>query len=129
VGFAALTALDAELRPGIEVVLELIDFEALLPGAALVITGEGSLDVQSLHGKAPVGVATAAARHGVPAIAVAGRSSLSEPELRAGGLAAAYALTSIEPDPAICMADAGRLLEELAATVVAPEWLTTPDAG
>ncbi len=123
VGFAALTVLQAELRPGIELILELIDFDALLPGADLVITGEGSLDQQSLHGKAPIGVATAAGQHGVPTIAVAGRSSLSLPELQVGGLAAAYPLTSIEPDPAVCIAEAGRLLEDLVATVVAPDWL------
>jgi len=123
VGFAALTVFEADLRPGIDVVLELIDFDGLLPGAALVITGEGSLDRQSLHGKAPVGVATAAARHGVPTIAVAGQSTLTEPELRTGGLAAAYSLTSLEPDPAVCIADAGRLLEELVATVLAPDVL------
>jgi glycerate kinase len=123
VGYAALALLGAEFRPGIELILELIDFESLLPGAALVITGEGSLDEQSLHGKAPVGVATAAGRHGVPTIAVAGRSSLSKNELQAGGLAAAYPLTSLEPDPAICIADAGRLLEDLVATKLAKDWL------
>jgi glycerate kinase len=122
VGFAALSALGARIRPGIELVLELIDFEDLLAGAALVITGEGSLDRQSLHGKAPVGVATAAARLGVPTIAVAGRSSLTEPELRTAGLVAAYPLSSVEPDPEVCMAEAGRLLEDLVATVLAPEW-------
>jgi len=129
VGFAALTMFQAELRPGIEMILELIDFEALLPGATLVITGEGSLDEQSLHGKAPIGVATAATRHGVPTIAVAGRSSLSTQQLRTGGLAAAYPLTSIEPDPAVCIADAGRLLEDLVATVVAADWLPPKQGG
>ncbi|HST84341.1 MAG TPA: glycerate kinase [Kineosporiaceae bacterium] len=129
VGFAALTVLGAELRPGIEMILELIDFEELLPGASLVITGEGSLDEQSLHGKAPIGVATAATRHGVPTIAVAGRSSLSSRQLQIGGLAAAYSLTSIEPDPAVCIADAGRLLEDLVSTVVATDWLTPTHGG
>jgi glycerate kinase len=123
VGFAALAVLDAVLRPGIELILELIEFEALLPGARLVITGEGSLDRQSLHGKAPVGVATAAARHQVTTIAVAGRNLLSEQEVLAGGLRAGYALTSLEPDPAVSIREAGRLLEEIAATVVGPQWL------
>ena len=123
VGFAALTALRAEPRPGIELILELINFEQMLSDAALVITGEGSLDRQSLHGKAPVGVATAAARHAVPTVAVAGRCELTEAELRAGGLVGAYALTSIEPDPAVCFTDAARLLEELVATALAPAWI------
>jgi glycerate 2-kinase len=123
VAFAALSVLDAALRPGIELILDLINFEDLLPGANLVITGEGSLDRQSLNGKAPVGVAAAAARHGVPTVAVAGRSTLTDGELKAGRLIAAYALTSIEADPAVCVADAGRLLEELVATVLARDWL------
>lgn len=123
VGFAALAVLGATMRPGIELILELIEFDAVLPGARLVVTGEGSLDRQSLHGKAPVGVATAAARHGLDTIAVAGRCALPVDELRSGGLRAAYPLTSLEPDPSVCMRDAGRLLEELAATVVAPGWL------
>lgn len=126
VGFAALAVLDAYLRPGIDLVLDLIGFDDLLPGADLVITGEGSLDRQSLHGKAPVGVAAAATRHGLPAIAVAGRCSLSAPDLATGGLRAAYALTDLEPDPSICMAQAGPLLERLVATVVAPRWLGNP---
>ena len=124
VGFAALAVLGAEMRPGIEVVLGLIGFEELLPGARLAITGEGSLDLQSLHGKAPVGVASAARKHGLQTIAVAGRCVLSAAELRSGGLSAAYALTGLEPDPRICMREAGRLLEELAAAVIAPRWLS-----
>jgi glycerate kinase len=123
VGFAALTALDAEVRPGIELILDLVGFDRLLPGARLVITGEGSLDRRSLRGKAPVGVAAAAARRGVPAIAVAGRSSLSPGQLQAVALRAAYPLTDLEPDPEVAVAGAGPLLEELVASVVAPDWL------
>jgi glycerate 2-kinase len=123
VGFAALAVLGAGMRPGIELILELIEFETLLPGAQLVITGEGSLDQQSLHGKAPVGVATAAARYDLPTIVVAGRSLLTAEEAQAGRIRTAYALTDLEPDPAVCIREAGRLLEKLAATVVGPEWL------
>ena len=85
VGFAALAVLGATRRPGIELVLDLAGFEAALDGADLVITGEGSLDAQSLAGKTPVGVARAAARRGVPVVAVAGRSSLTAAELAAAG--------------------------------------------
>ena len=91
VGFAALAVLDATPRPGIELILDLIGFDELLPGARLVITGEGSLDEQSLHGKAPVGVAAAAARHGVPTIAISGRCSLSSEKAQAAGLRATSA--------------------------------------
>jgi glycerate kinase len=75
IGFAALLFLGAQMRPGIELLLELASFGSRLDGARLVITGEGSLDAQSLHGKAPVGVARAAGAHSpaVPVVAVAGR--------------------------------------------------------
>ncbi|WP_066362275.1 glycerate kinase [Herbidospora mongoliensis] len=118
VGFAALAFLKASIRPGIAYLLGLLDFETHIEGARLVITGEGSLDEQSLRGKAPVGVANAAMRHGVPVIAVCGRREVSDDDLRKAGIEAAYALTDIEPDPARCMAEAGPLLERLVASVV-----------
>ena len=110
VGFAALAVLGATRRPGIELVLDLAGFETALDGADLVITGEGSLDVQSLAGKTPVGVARAAARRGIAVVAVAGRSTLREAELAAAGIAAVYPLTDLEPDLERCRAEADRLL-------------------
>ncbi len=110
VGFAALAVLGARLRPGIEVVLELTGVESLLAGAELVITGEGSLDAQSLAGKAPVGVARAAGRLGIPVVAVAGRNTLTADELAAAGIGAVYALTDLEPDLRRCQAEAAGLL-------------------
>jgi glycerate kinase len=123
-GFAALLFLGARMRPGIELLLELASFSERLDGARLVITGEGSLDAQTLHGKAPVGVARAAAAHTppVPVVAVAGRCTLSPDELSAAGIAAVYALTDIEPDQDLRMADAGPLLERLAERIAA-DWL------
>jgi glycerate kinase len=119
VGFGALTFLDATLRPGIELVLDLAHFDDLLAGVSLVVTGEGSLDEQSLNGKAPVGVAAAAARQGIPTIAVAGRSLLTSEQSAAAGFMAVHALIDREPDLGICLTDAGRLLEELAPDIVA----------
>jgi glycerate 2-kinase len=79
----------------------------------LVITGEGSLDTQSLAGKAPVGVARAAARHGVPVVAVAGRSTLTADQLAEAGIAAVYTLGELEPDPGRSTAEAGPLLRRV----------------
>ncbi|HEY5394040.1 MAG TPA: glycerate kinase [Trebonia sp.] len=125
-GFAALLFLGARMRPGIELLLELASFGERLDGARLVITGEGSLDAQTLHGKAPVGVARAAAAHTppVPVVAVAGRCTLSPDELRAVGISAAYAVTDIESDPDRCMTNAGPLVERLAERIAA-DWLGT----
>ncbi|MER5649176.1 glycerate kinase [Streptosporangium sp. NPDC002524] len=117
VGFAALAFLAADFRPGIDYLLELLGFRERLEGARLVVTGEGSLDEQTLRGKAPAGVASAAAKAGVPVVAVCGRRSLGDEELNAAGITAAYALTDIEPDPAVCMSQAGPLLERLARRV------------
>jgi glycerate 2-kinase len=123
-GFAALAFLGATTRPGIELMLDLLSFAGHLRGARLVITGEGALDRQTLHGKAPVGVAraTAAAAPGVPVVAVAGICSLTPDQLHSAGISAAYALADIEPDLARCREQAGPLLEDLAVTV-ARDWI------
>lgn len=71
-GAGAVAFLNAVLRPGIEVVLDLVGFDGLLDGCDLVITGEGRIDGQSLSGKVPVGVARRARRRQVPVIAVVG---------------------------------------------------------
>jgi glycerate kinase len=117
VGYAAMAVLGAELEPGIGLVLELVRFADHLPGATLVITGEGSLDEQTLHGKAPAGVAAAAAKAGIPVVTVSGRLALDGAQLQTAGISAAYALTDIEPDVRRCLADAGPLLERLATTL------------
>lgn len=121
VGFAAMAVLGAALRPGIDYLLELVGFPVQLPGAAVVITGEGSLDEQTLRGKAPVGVADAARAAGVPVLAVAGRCVLSAATLTEAGFAGAFALTDIEPDAERCIAEAGPLLERLATERIAKE--------
>ena len=71
-GFAFLSYLNAELASGIELVLNATDAESNIRDADIVITGEGKLDAQSAMGKAPVGVAKLAKRHGKPVIALAG---------------------------------------------------------
>ena len=117
VGFAAIAVLGATLRPGIDLMLDLVGFHRHLAGAALVITGEGSLDEQTLHGKAPAGVAAAAVSAGIPVVAVCGRNLLTADQLQAAGITAAYSLLDIEPDPARCMAQAAPLLEQLGETI------------
>ena len=62
----------ARLRPGVDIVLETTGFVELVRGADLVLTGEGRTDFQTAMGKAPVGVAQAAKRHGVPVVCLAG---------------------------------------------------------
>ncbi|MFJ5679775.1 glycerate kinase [Streptomyces sp. NPDC093097] len=114
IGFGALVGLGAAFRPGIDVMLEVLGFAPALARATFVITGEGSLDAQTLHGKAPAGVAAAARAAGVEVAAVCGRLQLPPEALAAAGIRRAYALTDLESDPARCMAEAGPLLERAA---------------
>lgn len=72
IGAALFALLGAELRPGIETVLDLADFDKAVEGADMVITGEGRVDFQSLRGKAMQGVGKRAREHGVPVTAIVG---------------------------------------------------------
>ncbi|MQY12577.1 Glycerate 2-kinase [Streptomyces sp. RB5] len=122
IGYGALVGLGARFRPGIDVLLEVLGFAPALERASLVITGEGSLDAQTLHGKAPAGVAAAARAAGKRVVAVCGRLAIDEAALRGAGIERAYPLSALEPDPARSMAEAGPLLERVAERV-GREWL------
>ncbi|MGI8308528.1 glycerate kinase [Saccharopolyspora hattusasensis] len=113
VGYGALAVLGARMRPGVDVILELIDFDRQLDGARLVIIGEGAIDEQTLHGKGPAGVAARAFEAGVPVVAIAGHCQLTPERLREAGIEAAYALTDIESDPQRCIREAATLLVDL----------------
>ena len=128
--FGLVSLAGARIVSGVEILTDLTGLNQLAAGADLVVVGEGSLDHQSLRGKGPIGVARLASSRGVPVVAVAGRNQLSESEWRDAGLRAVYAITDIERDPQVCMADARRLLAELAVTL-ADDWLPvlTEDAG
>lgn len=119
-GFAALALLGATFRSGIDLVMEMTGLAGKLPGADLVITGEGSFDEQTLYGKGPAGVAQQA--HGIPVVAMAGRVTLNQETLRQHGFAAGYGLTDIESDVDRCMTETAALLEQLAMKV-AEDWL------
>lgn len=129
VGFAAIALLGARREAGVDVILELAGFSEKVQGASLVITGEGSLDAQSLHGKTPVGVASAAAQAGAPTIAVAGRTTLGRDEVRAAGIVDRYQLLDVEPNPERAMARAGALLEQVAEQIIADHFVDGRFAG
>lgn len=71
-GGALAAFLQANLKSGIETVLDLIDFDTYLQGVSLVITGEGRLDGQSCYGKVVQGVGIRCKKHGIPAVALVG---------------------------------------------------------
>jgi glycerate kinase len=114
-GLAAL--LEVEQRSGVELVLELTGFAEAVAGADLVVTGEGRLDHQSLHGKAPMGVTAAARAAGAEVVAVAGECTLSDDELAAAGISAVHTLVALAPNVDIAIRDAGPLLRRIGAAI------------
>ncbi|WP_328320799.1 glycerate kinase [Streptomyces sp. NBC_00388] len=117
IGYGALVGLGASFRAGIDVMLDVLGFAPAVARATLVITGEGSLDEQTLHGKAPAGVAAAARAAGKEVVAVCGRLTLPAEVLGRAGIRRAYALTELEPDVERCIANAGPLLEQAAENI------------
>lgn len=103
-GAAFRAFLGARLCPGVDVILELNGFDRALADASLVLTGEGSVDAQTLRGKAPAGVLRAASRRGVPVIAIAGNVSSARALNDAGFLA----VLPVVPGPCL-LSDAMRL--------------------
>jgi glycerate kinase len=125
VGFGLYAVLGAALRPGTELVQELTGLAEAVARADLVVTGEGSLDRQTLHGKAPAGVAALARAAGVPVVAVAGRLLLDDEALRSAGIGTAYALLDEAADEREAFDSPGPLLERIGARIGAG--LPTPE--
>ncbi|PXY27575.1 glycerate kinase [Prauserella muralis] len=118
----AMSALAARAESGFELVVELTGVAGALPGAELAITGEGSLDRQSLAGKAPAGIAAMAGRAGVPVLAVAGRVALRDDELAGAGIAGSRALIDHARSLDEARRDAYPLLREQTTELVR-DWL------
>lgn len=95
-GAALLAFMGAEMRPGIDVVLETVQFEQHIRDADLIITGEGKLDSQTLSGKVIAGVCQKAAQYGIPTVALCGGMELTADQCDQLGLLAGF---SIVPGP------------------------------
>jgi len=116
-GAGLLSFTPASLRPGVSIVLETTGFEALAQGADLVLTGEGRTDFQTAMGKAPVGVAAVAKRHGVPVICLSGGLGDGAEDVLAHGI---DALATTVPQPMTleaCMGQGAALVEAAASQV------------
>ncbi|MDX1565684.1 MAG: glycerate kinase, partial [Phycisphaeraceae bacterium] len=118
-GFGLVAFCGAELKRGIEMVLEAVAFEKRLRGCDLVITGEGCFDGQSLSGKATVGVAEAARSAGVPTLMLAGALEADTSTVQKAGFESAHAICDGSVTAERAMAEAAVLLEELTARVLA----------
>jgi len=108
-GFGLMRFADARLQPGFELVAAALRLPDRIAAADLVITGEGSLDDQSLAGKGPVAIARLCAEHGKPCVAVAGKVSAAVEKAGIFADVAAIAPCGISQEES--MARAGELLE------------------
>lgn len=116
-GFGAVAMLGATLRRGIDLVLDALRFDERVRGCDLCLTGEGRLDGQTLHGKAVAGVAQAAARHGVPVVALVGSVGEGWERHREAGVERVIVIGEGLPREE-SMRRAGELLEHAAAEAV-----------
>ncbi len=98
VGAALMAFLGARLRPGVDVVMEATKLDAQIADADVVITAEGCLDAQTLHGKLPAGVARLAAKFNVPVVAIGG-SVADDFDIDADSPFAAILSTVMRPMP------------------------------
>ena len=118
---AAILALGGGLRSGMELVRELTSLDQALDQADLVITGEGSLDAQSLRGKVVAGVAGGARDRGLACIVLAGQSSAGRRESAAAGVTDVYTLVDHFGSAERAMAEAAAGLRDLGARL-ATQW-------
>lgn len=96
-GGGCVAFLQADISPGIELIMDYLHFDEIIRRADLVITGEGKMDRQTLFGKVPVGIARAAASQQIPVIAISGQLDITtDKELREAGLSAIF---PIHPAP------------------------------
>ncbi|TPG20971.1 glycerate kinase [Sphingomonas koreensis] len=91
-GAGLVAFLGARLRPGVEIVTGFVGLDSIVADADLVITGEGRIDSQTVHGKTPIGVAHVAQRHGKPVIAIAGVLGAGADLVRPHGIGAMFSV-------------------------------------
>lgn len=100
-----LALLGARVVPGAALVAQHVGLDDRLAASDLVVTGEGRLDWQSLHGKVASEVAERALRHGIPTVVLAGEVQVGRRELSAAGITAAYAVGETPDDVEAALAD------------------------
>ena len=118
-GAALMGLLNAELRPGIEIVMDAVNLTEVVADADLVITGEGRIDSQTIHGKTPIGVARAAKKHSVPVIGISGCLTQDCGVVHEHGIDAVFAVVNRSVDLPTAMAEAAENIELTARNVAA----------
>jgi len=116
-GAGAMAFLRAKLRPGIEAVMDYTGFDKQLEGVDLVITGEGRIDRQTLHGKLICGITRRAKAREVPAIALCGALLAGPEDIEAIGLKAAFSIQNRPLSLEEALKETDELLENTAFNV------------
>jgi glycerate kinase len=119
IGAGMMVFLGGRLRPGSEIVMAAAGLDAAVAGADLVITGEGRIDSQTIHGKTPIGVARVAQRHGKPVIAIAGGLASGAAVVHAHGIDAVFGAVSRPCTVEEALADAARNVRVAARNIAA----------
>ncbi|PSV57684.1 glycerate kinase [Photobacterium sp. GB-3] len=118
-GAALLGLFNAQLRPGIEIVMDAVNLADVLKDADLVITGEGRIDSQTIHGKTPIGVARTAKRFNKPVIGIAGCLSYDCDVVYEHGIDAVFSVVPRSVSLAEALAEAAINVELTARNVAA----------
>lgn len=116
-GGGLLAFLSAELKPGVDIVIEATQLESYIKDADLVITGEGRIDGQTIYGKTPIGVAKTAKKHSVPVIAIAGSIGTGSEAVYEHGISALFSVVPGAVDLSEALEKAGENIERTAKNV------------
>ena len=117
-GGGLMAFLNAQLKPGFEIIKEIVDLERKMKGADLVITGEGRIDFQTQFGKTPFGVAQVARKFGIPVIALAGTLGDGHQVLYEQGIDAMFSILDRPMDLTEAKTEAPLLLKNTAERIM-----------
>jgi glycerate kinase len=116
-GAAFIGLIDAVLKPGVDLVIGIVELTKSLVDADLVITGEGRIDSQTIHGKTPVGVAKIAKSHNLPVICIAGSVEDSADIIHQLGIDEIYSVIEGDYDLTEVLIEAGHKLTQAAQKI------------
>ena len=117
-GGGLMAFLNAEIRPGIEIVMELTGFREKVREADLIITGEGATDFQTMFGKVPYGVAQVAGEYGKPVLCISGTLGKGYQKLYDAGITAFFSIVNRPMTLEEAMDKGEELLEAVAENVM-----------
>ena len=113
-GAGLMAFLNAELRLGVDIMIDAVNLKERVKGAALVFTGEGQLDFQTAFGKTPVGVAKTAKAHNIPVVAIAGGIAEGAEAVYEAGIDAMLGIVQEPMSLEDAVGDATRLIADTA---------------